>query len=65
MPKRSSKSRRDQKQLAAHVVAMSTTGQEPENLAERAQHTVTTDESLSVQTARISNDADKRQDGKE
>ena len=44
---------------------MSTTGQEPENLAERAQHTVTTDESLSVQTARISNDADKRQDGKE
>ncbi len=65
MPKRSSKPPHDPKQLAAHLVAQSTTGQEPKNLAERAQHTVTTEESLSVQTARISDDADKRQEARE
>ena len=65
MPKRSSKPPHDAKRLAAHLVAQSTTGQEPKNLAERAQHTVATEESLSVQTARISDNADKRQEARE
>ena len=64
MPKRLSESPPGLALLATRFVGAPATEQESENIAERAQHTVTTDEPLSVQTARISDEADKRQDAK-
>jgi hypothetical protein len=50
----------NENQLAAQIVAGST-GEEPENLAERAQHTVTTGETVAVQTERLAEEAGERE----